>query len=74
MQEKDIILKKISRLSKPLKQEALDFIDFLAYKKNSLKKSRNSSKPLNFDWENALFSLKSQYTSLELQKKSLEWC
>lgn len=73
MLENDIILKKIDRLSDPLKQEALDFIDFLTYKNSQTISYPVQPKTLNFDWENALSSLKTKYSALQLQKKSLEW-
>jgi len=51
-----------------VKQEALDFAQFLLSKKNPPKQ-----KHLRMSWAGALREYRDQYTSLELQKKALEW-
>jgi hypothetical protein len=51
-----------------LKQEVQDFAEFLAERRKPPKQ-----KFLRLSWAGALRDLRDQYTSLELQKKSLEW-
>jgi len=51
-----------------LQQEALDFVEFL-----SEKRARKHGKKLRQDWAGALKDYREQYTSLELQKKALQW-
>lgn len=51
-----------------LQQEAEDFIEFLLDKR-----SERKPKNLNQDWAGALREYRHKYTSLELQKKALEW-
>ena len=58
---------KIAKLPPDLKQEALDFIDFLLHKIQ--KKQEN----LSLGWAGVLKQYKDQFTSIELQKKALEW-
>ena len=48
--------------------EVRDFVDFLLEKR-----SRKSGRKLRQDWAGALEDYRGQYTSLELQKKALEW-
>ncbi len=62
------IEKIIESLPPEFQKEAEDFIQFLLekYKKKSGKKLRQ-------DWAGALKKYRKQFTSLELQKKSLEW-
>lgn len=67
------IIKKFDDLPYPLKKEALDFIEFLSNKATVISYPNNKHKTLNFDWENALEELKPKYSSIKLQKKSLEW-
>lgn len=58
----------IKQLPKDLQEEVKDFVEFL------LRKQRNKvSKKLKQDWAGALKEYREQYTSLELQKKALEW-
>ncbi len=49
-------------------QELRDFAEFLVVRRNA-----RGSKPVGQSWAGALSHLKDQYTSLELQKKALEW-
>ncbi|MCD6289810.1 MAG: DUF2281 domain-containing protein [Anaerolineae bacterium] len=51
-----------------LQQEVIDFMEFLIQKR-ALKRGRK----LRQDWAGALRDYRDQYTSLELQKKALEW-
>jgi len=51
-----------------LQEEVRDFVDFLLEKR-----SRKSGRKLRQDWAGALEDYRGQYTSLELQKKALEW-
>lgn len=59
---------EISDLPPDKRQEVLDFIEFLRNKKDLQPK-----KQFKFKWEGCLEEFKDQYTSLELQKKALEW-
>jgi len=59
---------EISDLPPEKQQEILDFIEFLRSKK-----SLDSKKRFNFEWEGCLEEFKDKYTSLELQKKALDW-
>ena len=58
---------KIAKLPPDLKQEALDFIDFL------LNKIQKKQENLSLSWAGVLKQYKDQFTSIELQKKALEW-
>jgi len=51
-----------------IQEEVRDFVDFLLEKR-----SRKSGRKLRQDWAGALEDYRGQYTSLELQKKALEW-
>ncbi len=57
----------ISLLPPELQKEVEDFARFL------LERSRKKSKKLKQDWAGGLEEFKDKYTSLELQKKALEW-
>lgn len=61
---------KIDKLPEEVIPEIMDFIDFLLIKYGKKKTSKNKFK---FDWEGGLANLKKDYTSVELQHKSLEW-
>ena len=68
----DCDMKKIEEMIKELPpdlhQEVADFIQFLVQK--------HKNKPvrkLRQDWAGALKEYKDKYTSIELQKKALEW-
>lgn len=58
----------IKQLSPELQKEVEDFVQFL-FKKRAQKIGRR----LRQDWAGALQKYRNQYTSLELQKKALEW-
>ena len=57
----------IEKLPPELNQEVSDFIEFLLKKR-----ARNKGK-LRLDWAGGLREFRDQFTSLELQKKALEW-
>ena len=58
----------IDQLPPELQREVEDFARFLLEKRK-----RKSEHRLRQDWAGALSKYKDQYTSLELQKKALEW-
>ncbi len=60
--------KVIKELSPDLRQEVLDFAQYLLSKRKKPKR-----KKFKMDWAGALSEYRDQYTSLELQKKALEW-
>jgi len=64
------IEEKIKQLTPEMKQEILDFIEFLLNKKKEREKRR---KTFSFCWAGTLSHLKEKITSVELQHKALEW-
>ncbi|PKM83693.1 MAG: hypothetical protein CVU88_01655 [Firmicutes bacterium HGW-Firmicutes-13] len=71
MYEKEIV-KLIKELPVDLRIKVLDYIELL------LKKNKKTDKKLNknnfrFDWEDGLSEIKDEFTSIELQHRSLEW-
>ncbi|MFQ5799568.1 MAG: DUF2281 domain-containing protein [Bacteroidota bacterium] len=58
----------INELPPELRQEALDFVQFLIERR-----SRKTQRKPSFDWAGALKDLKNQYSSVELQHKISEW-
>lgn len=58
----------VKQLPPDLQQEVADFVEFLLEKRASKRGRR-----LRQDWAGALRDYRDQYTSLELQKKVLEW-
>jgi len=58
----------MARLSPKHQQEVLDFALYLAEKDN-----RSKRKKLRLDWAGGLAEFKEKYTSVQLQKKSLDW-
>ena len=60
--------KRFTELPPDIKQEVIDFTEFLESKRKIA-----GNEPLKFDWIGGLKKYKNQYTSLELQKKALEW-
>jgi mRNA-degrading endonuclease RelE of RelBE toxin-antitoxin system len=68
--KKIILLEKIKTLSPQLQQEVEDFIQFLIEKHVPRYKC---GKKLRQDWAGALRDYKDRYSSMSLQKKSLEW-
>mgnify|MGYP001597099361 CR=1 FL=1 len=63
-----IVLERIKQLPPDLHDEVIDFIDFLMTKKVAKRKKRPK-----LDWMGGLKEYRDQYTSLELQRKALEW-
>lgn len=62
------IEERVKKLPPELQREVEDFVNFLIEKK--VKKHGGM---LRQDWAGALKDYRNQYTSLELQKKALEW-
>jgi len=60
--------KLIDQLPPDLQREVQDFTQFLLEKRR-----KKAGHRLRQDWAGALSKYKNQYTSLELQKKALEW-
>jgi len=58
----------VKKLPPELKREVEDFVNFLIEKK-----ARKQGRKLRQDWAGALKDYRDKYTSLELQKKALEW-
>ncbi|MCD6219922.1 DUF2281 domain-containing protein [Candidatus Calescamantes bacterium] len=58
----------VEQLPPNLQQEARDFVEFLLERR-----VRKQGRKLRQDWAGALRDYRHQYTSLELQKKALEW-
>jgi galactose-1-phosphate uridylyltransferase len=58
----------MAQLPPDLQQEVKDFARFLVEKK-----AKPRRKKLRLTWAGGLREFRDQYTSLELQKKSLEW-
>lgn len=58
----------VQQLPLELRQEALDFIHFLLEKNG-----KRTSKKLTLSWAGGLREFKDEYTSMDLQKKALEW-
>ncbi|MFA4936273.1 MAG: DUF2281 domain-containing protein [Candidatus Methanoperedens sp.] len=61
------IEQQIKQLPIELRHEVEDFVEFLIQKRSK------PVKKLRQDWAGALKDYRHQYTSLELQKKALEW-
>lgn len=58
----------IEKLPPEFQEEVRDFVEFLLEKRVG-----KTGRKLRQDWAGALRDYRDQYTSLELQKKSLEW-
>lgn len=58
----------IKELPPEFQEEVKDFVEFLLEKRR-----RKPGRKLHQDWAGALKDYRNQYTSLELQKKALEW-
>lgn len=58
---------KVKQLSPELKKEVEEFVEFL------LKKNLPQQQKLRLSWAGGLREFREQFTSLELQKKALEW-
>jgi hypothetical protein len=64
----DDIMKKISELPPELQQEVADIVDYL-----TSKSKHERGRKLKLDWAGGLKDFRDQFTSMELQKKGLEW-
>ena len=62
------IEERIKELPPELRKEVESFVESLLRKR-----SRKDGKRLRQDWAGALRDYRDKYTSLELQKKALEW-
>jgi mRNA-degrading endonuclease RelE of RelBE toxin-antitoxin system len=58
----------VKELPPEIEQEVKDFVEFLLERR-----MRKPGKKLRQDWAGALKDYRTQYTSLELQKKASEW-
>jgi len=58
----------VKNLPLELRREVEDFVNFLIQKK-----ARRHGRKLRQDWAGSLKDYRDEYTSLELQKKALEW-
>ena len=58
----------VKKLPPELQREVEDFVNYLIEKKG-----RKCGRKLRQDWGGALKDYREKYTSLELQKKALEW-
>jgi len=58
----------VGALPPELQREVEDFVRFLTERR-----AQKAGKRLRQDWAGALRSYREEYTSLELQKKALEW-
>jgi hypothetical protein len=68
MQPEKSLDKIIKKLPPDLRQEVTDFAQFLL--RTKIKKRK---KKLGLSWAGGLKEFRDQYTSLQLQKKALEW-
>jgi hypothetical protein len=62
------LLEKLEKLPAEKRQEVEKFVEALLNKQKPKTKTK-----LRQDWAGALRDYRDQYTSLELQKKALEW-
>ncbi len=60
---------KLNTLPDELKEEVLDFIDFLISKN----KHKTVATPFDFSWEGGLSDSKEEYSSVELQHRATDW-
>ena len=58
----------VEKLPPDLQSQVRDYVEFLI-----AKRMHKKGKMLRQDWAGALKDYRDQYTSLELQKKALEW-
>lgn len=56
------------QLSPDLQREVIDFAEFLSHRRSNRKQ-----KKLSMNWAGGLREFRGHFTSLELQKKALEW-
>jgi hypothetical protein len=70
MNNRKEVYSKINHLPNELMPTVLAYLDFLL----SQPVQKPAKTPPTFNWEGGLSELKSEYESVSLQKKSLEWC
>jgi hypothetical protein len=58
----------VQELPPDIQAEVRDFIEFLL-----VKRARTPATKLHQDWAGALRGVREQYSSLELQRKALDW-
>lgn len=63
------LAEKIQCLPEPVQREVEDFVDFLV----SRRRLKTVGPALRLSWAGGLAELRDQYSSTELQKKSLDW-
>lgn len=63
----------IEELSPDLRQEVEDFARFLLTSRAKIRSLPQRPKRLRLSWAGALSEYRHQFTSMELQKQSLEW-
>lgn len=71
MIDEKVIEVQIQKLPRNLKEEVLDYAEFLLSKYKC--QSKRMYKKFKFDWEGALTEIKGEFSSVELQHKALEW-
>jgi len=61
---------KMRKLPENLMKELLDYVEFLLskYERREIERKR-----FNFGWKGGLSEIKEEFSSVELQHKSLEW-
>ena len=62
------LIELVQELPPDVQAEVRDFVEFLL-----LKRTRKPAMKLRQDWAGALRDVRDQYTSLELQRKALDW-
>jgi hypothetical protein len=65
-----IIQRKAGQLPEELQREVMNYIEFLLSKYPS---SADETDKFRFDWEGGFSKLNTQYSSVKLQHKALEW-
>jgi hypothetical protein len=69
MHEREIEV-KLQKLPEDLRREVLDYMEFLLKKYAGTK---SKAKKFRFDWEGELSEMRGEFTSVELQHRTLEW-
>lgn len=62
------LVELVQELPPDAQAEVRDFVEFLL-----VKRARKPATKLRQDWAGALRDVRDQYTSLELQRKALDW-
>lgn len=62
------LIELVQELPPDVQAEVRDFVEFLL-----IKRTRKPVTKLRQDWAGALRDVRDQYTSLELQRKALDW-